>query len=200
MLKKKIYYFVYNSNNNHLILEFDQVTSSISVVFRDSVNILGGETNLLKFTATELVTSIDIVKLDEDDDLLYWVYENSEPYKLNIRKAKLFTAGDYVFPTNQPGVKYLLETLEPEAVDSYFNWNFFDAILQQKEGYSAYVFEDLAAELLQKDAQLKAAFEAKKAAEPEFAANGRAQLDWVYKNSAYYEKAHLQYPVYRLLK
>lgn len=111
-----------------------------------------------------------------------------------------FTAGDYVFKTNQPGVKYLLETLEPEAVDSYFNWNFFDAILQQKEGYSAYVFEDLAVELLKKDLQLKATFEAKKAAEPEFAANGRAQLDWVYKNSAYYEKAHLQYPVYRLVK
>lgn len=111
-----------------------------------------------------------------------------------------FVAGDYVFSTNQPGVKYLLETLEPEAVDSYFNWNFFDAILQLKEGYSAYVFEDLAAELLQKDAPLKATFEAKKAAEPEFAENGRAQLDWVYKNSAYYEKAHLQYPVYRVIK
>jgi hypothetical protein len=23
-------------------------------------------------------------------------------------------------------------------------------------------------------------------------------LDWVYKNSVYYEKAHLQYPVYRI--
>ena len=111
-----------------------------------------------------------------------------------------FFSGDYLFDTNQSGVKYLLETLEPEAIDSYFNWNFFDAILQQKEGYSAYVFEDLAAELLQKDAKLKAAFDAKKAADPTFNANGNAQLDWVYKNSAYYEKAHLQYPVYRLVK
>jgi hypothetical protein len=37
-----------------------------------------------------------------------------------------------------------LETLEPEAVDSFFNWNFFDTMLQQKEGYSDYIFEDLA--------------------------------------------------------
>jgi hypothetical protein len=36
-----------------------------------------------------------------------------------------FRAGDYKISTNQLGVKYLIETLEPEAVDSYFNWNFF---------------------------------------------------------------------------
>ncbi len=59
-----------------------------------------------------------------------------------------FRAGDYLVPLNQDGVKFLLETLEPEAIDSYFNWNFFDAILGQKEYYSAYVFEDTAAKLL----------------------------------------------------
>ena len=59
-----------------------------------------------------------------------------------------FAKEDYVFSTEQKAVKYLLETLEPEAIDSFFNWNFFDTILQQKEGYSEYVFEDLAAELL----------------------------------------------------
>jgi hypothetical protein len=108
--------------------------------------------------------------------------------------------GDYFIPTNQFAVKYLMETLEPESPDSFFNWNFFDAILQQKEGYSAYVFEDLAAELLKKDLQLKADFDAKRNAEPEFASNGRAQLDWIYKKSAYYEKSHNLYPVYRLLE
>jgi Zinc carboxypeptidase len=111
----------------------------------------------------------------------------------------LFRKGDFYIPTQQLGVKYLLETLEPEAPDSFFNWNFFDAILHQKEGYSAYVFEDLAADLLEKDAKLKATFEAKKAAEPDFSANGKAQLDWIYKNSAYYEPSHNVYPVYRIM-
>lgn len=100
--------------------------------------------------------------------------------------------------TNQKGVKYLLETLEPEAVDSYFNWNFFDTILQQKEYFSAYVFEDLAKELLDKNSKLKAEFEAKKQNDSKFSENGAAQLDWIYKHSPYYEKAHLQYPVYRV--
>jgi hypothetical protein len=115
----------------------------------------------------------------------------------STQKVKFFM-GDYVFYTNQPGVKYLMETLEPEAVDSYFNWNFFDPILQQKEGYSSYVFEDLAKEFLDKNPKIKAELAQKKQNDKAFAENGAAQLDWVYKQSPYYEKAHLQYPVYRI--
>ena len=107
--------------------------------------------------------------------------------------------GDYLVSTKQKGVKYLLETLEPEAVDSFFNWNFFDTILQQKEGYSSYVFEDLATTFLNENPALRLQLEEKKKNEPDFAKNPEAQLDWVYKNSPYYEKAHLQYPIYRVL-
>ncbi|MFD2892688.1 hypothetical protein ACFS5J_11770 [Flavobacterium chuncheonense] len=109
-----------------------------------------------------------------------------------------FRKGDYMISTNQKGVKYILETLEPEAVDSFFNWNFFDPILQQKEYFSAYVFEDLAKEILDKNPQLKAEFEAKKQTDAKFSENGYSQLDWIYKHSPYYEKAHLQYPIYRI--
>ena len=115
----------------------------------------------------------------------------------STQKIKFFT-GDYLFPTNQFGVKYLLETLEPEAVDSFFNWNFFDTILQQKEGYSEYVFEDLANDYLNKNPDLRSKLEQKKKVDNKFAENPESQLDWVHKNSIYYEKAHLQYPIYRV--
>jgi len=114
-----------------------------------------------------------------------------------IKKIK-FYEGDYLISTNQPGVKYIIETLEPEAVDSYFNWNYFDAILQQKEHFSAYVFEDLAFDILNKNSKLKEEFEIKKSTDIKFKENGSAQLDWIYKNSEYYEKAHFQYPIYRI--
>ena len=109
-----------------------------------------------------------------------------------------FRAGDFLVPLNQDGVKFLLETLEPEAVDSYFNWNFFDAILGQKEYYSAYVFEDTASKLLKDNKALKTAFEMEKANNPKLAEDGQAQLDWVYKHSDYYEKTHRLYPVFRI--
>ncbi|WP_286767302.1 MULTISPECIES: hypothetical protein [Sphingobacterium] len=115
-----------------------------------------------------------------------------ESNKVNLR------AGDYLVPLNQDGVKFLLETLEPEAIDSYFNWNFFDAILGQKEYYSAYVFEDTAAKLLKENKDLRAAFEREKMNNPKLAASSSAQLDWIYKHSPYYEESHLLYPIYRI--
>ena len=124
--------------------------------------------------------------------LHYDTFVTKESGKTKFRK------GDFLVPLNQDGVKFLLETLEPEAVDSYFNWNFFDAILGQKEYYSAYVFEDTASKLLKDNKALKTAFEMEKSINPKFAEDGQAQLDWVYKHSDYYEKTHRLYPIFRV--
>lgn len=113
---------------------------------------------------------------------------------------KEFHAGDLIIPTNQPGFRFLLETLEPAAFDSFFNWNFFDTILQQKEGFSPYVFEDTALKMLENDSILKAKFEDKKMLDSDFNENWYKQLDWLFKQSHLYEKAHLQYPIYRIKK
>jgi hypothetical protein len=103
-------------------------------------------------------------------------------------------------PTEQDGIRYLLETLEPVTIDSFFNWNYFDTILQQKEGFSPYVWEDKAIELLQKHPQIQIDFNLKKTFDKEFANNWYAQLDWLHKQSAHYETAHLSYPIYRVTK
>lgn len=93
---------------------------------------------------------------------------------------------------------FAVETLEPQAPDSYFAWNRFDGILQQKEYFSAYIFEDTAAELLKQNPALRVELEEKKKNDKEFAANGEAQLEWVYKHSPYYEPTHCLYPVGRI--
>lgn len=109
-----------------------------------------------------------------------------------------FRKGDYYIETSHNGIRYLLETLEPQAVDSFFNWNFFDTILQQKEGFSPYVWEDKVIELFAQNPRLQIAFNMKKSLEPDFSENWYAQLEWLHKQSEFYEKAHLQYPVYRI--
>jgi hypothetical protein len=111
-----------------------------------------------------------------------------------------FRKGDFYVPTEQDGIRYLLETLEPVTIDSFFNWNYFDTILQQKEGFSPYVWEDKAIELLQKHPQIQIDFNLKKTFDKEFANNWYAQLDWLHKQSAHYETAHLSYPIYRVTK
>ena len=100
---------------------------------------------------------------------------------------------------NQASNRYIVETLEPNAPDSYFAWNFFDGILQQKEYFSSYVFEDLALEILEGNPDLKKRLEEKKKADADFAKNGYAQLDFIYKNSEHYEPTHQVYPIGRLV-
>ncbi len=123
---------------------------------------------------------------------------NSDVVVSKERGVKLFRKGDWVIELNQPANRFLIETLEPQAEDSYFAWNFFDAILGQKEGYSAYVFEDKAANYLKQNPDLKAKLEQRKLADTTFAKSARAQLDFVFKNSPWYEPDHNRYPVFRV--
>ncbi len=126
----------------------------------------------------------------------HYIHNNTE---LITKKQTLdFYKGDYLVYVNQPQNRYIMETLEPQATDSFFNWNFFDSILDQKEHYSAYVFEDTATGLLKDNPDLKAKLDQKKVSDSAFAQNPSAQLEFVYKNSNYYEKSHLRYPIARL--
>lgn len=111
-----------------------------------------------------------------------------------------FKKGDILVKTDQYGMRYLMETLEPSAPDSFFNWNFFDTVLQQKEGFSPYVWEDKALDFLNHNPKVKQEFDSIKSTNESFATNWYEQLDWIHKQSPNYEKAHLQYPIYRILK
>ena len=109
-----------------------------------------------------------------------------------------FYKGDYLIQTNQTANRYIVETLEPQGVDSFFAWNFFDSILDQKEYFSAYIFEDTATGLLQKTPALRKQVDEKRASDKAFAGSADAQLDFIYRQTPYYEKTHNRYPVYRV--
>jgi hypothetical protein len=115
-------------------------------------------------------------------------------------KTISFRKGDWYIPMNQAANRFLIETLEPQGEDSYFAWNFFDPILGQKEGFSDYVFEETALDFLKKNPPVQKLLDERKASDSAFAKNGRAQLNFVFQHSPYYESAHLQYPVYRVIK
>ncbi len=116
-----------------------------------------------------------------------------------VTKTKKFYTGDLLIPLNQVGNKYLIETLEPQGRDSFFRWNFFDSILDQREYFSPYVFEETAEKMLMIDEKLRLEFEAKKADDKEFANNAREQLYYLYKRSPNFEADYRLYPVMRVM-
>lgn len=125
-------------------------------------------------------------------------YPHSRTEVETRRITRTFRKGDYIIPVDQPVNRYIVETLEPQAADAFFSWNFFDSVLDQKEHYSSYIFEDLAAEYLRENPTLRALLEKEKAQNQDLAKSARAQLDFIYKNSPYYESTHQLYPVARI--
>lgn len=129
-------------------------------------------------------------------------YEEHHPnrqieVKTQVVKVKV-RAGDYYIPAQQAAKRFLIETLEPQGSDSYFAWNFFDAILVQKEGYSDYAYEERAAEYLEAHPELQQLLQQKRESDTAFAHNASAQLNFVYNHSPYIEPWYNLYPVYRI--
>ncbi len=109
-----------------------------------------------------------------------------------------FLKGDYIIYTGQDADRFLVEMLEPTGADSYFYWNFFDAILQQKEYFSDYRWNDIAVDYLNHQPELKKEFEEKLKTDASFAKIIHVQLDFIYRHSPYYEAAYNRYPVYKI--
>jgi Zinc carboxypeptidase len=117
--------------------------------------------------------------------------------QLERRTAQvLLRAGDYRVALDQDKARYAIEMLEPQGHDSFFRWGFFNSVLEKKEAYSDYVFEDHALELLQAEPELKARFEAWKAANPALLSDQYAVLDFIFANcQRYAEPEWRRYPV-----
>ena len=104
--------------------------------------------------------------------------------------------GSLIVPTAQVGIKYILETLEPQAEDSFARWNFFDAYLQRKEYYSDYLFESIAAQILETDQEIDNAWSKKSGNVHDGQSNNK--LQFIYEKSIYAEPQFQRYPIYRL--
>jgi hypothetical protein len=107
--------------------------------------------------------------------------------------------GDVLVPLDQDNARYAVETLEPLAHDSFFRWGFFNSVLEKKEAYSEYVFEDEAERLLAQEPELAAKFEQWKGAHPGLLTNQEAVLDFIFANCARYrEPEWRRYPVFMI--
>jgi len=160
------------------------------------------------------LNGVEMYALEEDSSVqatVYYIdsYESArQPYNGHYRHSGVkvtqkserirLLAGDFIIPVRQKAIEYLVQTLEPEAYDSFFSWNFFDEILFRNEYFSSYIFEETAEELLRKDPELKKEFQAKRKEDPSFAKNAYQQLRFIYERSPWSEPTYKRYPVYRL--
>lgn len=158
--------------------------------------------NRVKMTRLEKDTVFEVQQYVIKD-----VKSPGEPYEghflhtnvtTETRTSKVvYYKGDYLIPVRQNAVRYIVETCEPTAPDSWFAWGFFDSILQQKEWFSSYVFDGMAEEILKNNPVLLETLNQKRAFDKDFASNSFAQLYFIYRNSQYYEDYRV-FPISRL--
>lgn len=108
-------------------------------------------------------------------------------------------AGDVWVSLDQPLARYAVETLEPLAHDSWFRWGFFDSVLERKEHYSDYVFEDTAEAMLRDEPGLRTRFDAWAAEDPARLDDARCVLDFIHHHGRRHaEPEWRRYPVFGL--
>lgn len=161
------------------------------------------------------LNQVEMYALPEDDSIDIEAYQVKEftsgerlfewHHVINSMKLekkcyrKKFRRGDWYIPLNQDKVRFIIEVLEPQGMDSYFYWNFFDPVLVQKEGYSEYSFEPLAADYLNQHPEVRTLLNEAIRAQPEKMKTASAQLEFVYKHSPYAEPAWNEIPVFRVV-
>ncbi len=113
------------------------------------------------------------------------------------RRDWTFPIGSVRVPTDQVLGDVAILLLEPQSSEGFFAWGMIPEVLNRVEYIEAYAIAPLADRMLGDDPALKTEFEAKLEAEPEFAANARARLNWFYERTPFHDDRFRLYPIAR---
>jgi hypothetical protein len=116
------------------------------------------------------------------------------------RERRDLPAGSLFVPIGPPQrhPRLVLHLLEPRAPDSLVAWGFFNACFEKKEYMEAYVAEDVARAMLEKDPALRAEFMKRLADDPAFARSPEARLDFFYRRHPSFDEKLDLVPIYRV--
>ena len=127
-------------------------------------------------------------------------FEGRTPLELEgqwANETRDIPPGSLFVPIAQPGSRLLMTLFEPQDLDSFVRWGFFNAAFERKEYMEAYVAEEVAEEMLKRDPAIKKEFQQRLASDPAFANSPAARLDFFYRKHPSWDDRYNLYPVYR---
>ncbi len=136
----------------------------------------------------------DAVKFSARSNESHQTVELSGQWRNETRSVP---AGSLFVPIAQPKARLVMAILEPQAPDSLLQWGFFNTAFERKEYMEAYVAEEVARDMLGRDAALRAQFEQRIASDPDFSNNPQARLEFFAKRHASWDERYQLYPVLR---
>jgi hypothetical protein len=106
-------------------------------------------------------------------------------------------AGALFVPIAQAKARLVMSLLEPQAPDALVAWGEFNTAFERKEYMEDYVAEEVARDMLAKDAALKARFEQRLKDDADFAKNPAARLEFFARLHSSWDASYNVYPVLR---
>jgi murein tripeptide amidase MpaA len=113
------------------------------------------------------------------------------------QRTEHYPAGSIRVPMNQPLGDLAAILLEPASPDSFFQWGFFDSVLQQTEYIEGYILEPMAERMMAADPKLAEEFKQKLASDDAFRASPKERLRWFYSKTPFLDERWKLYPVGR---
>lgn len=110
----------------------------------------------------------------------------------------LLRKNSFVVPCAQRTIRVIANLLEPDAPDSLAKWGFFNAFFERKEYAENYLFDSIAKNILNEDDSLRERFEMMIEADEEFRNSPELRMDFIYRNSPYFDKREKVYPIFRI--
>ncbi len=148
---------------------------SINVVSTQFSDVILSSTS---FEGRQMVSSFEFVETSE---------------KRIIPKNSIFV------PLQQVHSKMIAHMFEPNSSDSYFQWGFFNSVLEQKEYAESYVVEKMMIDMLQNDKELQKEFDFKMKNDSVFASNPRIIYNWFYYKTPYWDEKLNFYPILKIM-
>ncbi|HEX9051390.1 MAG TPA: M14 family zinc carboxypeptidase [Anaeromyxobacter sp.] len=112
------------------------------------------------------------------------------------RERRDVGAGALWVPVAQARALLAAHLLEPAGPDSFLAWGDFDAAFEKKEYVEDYVLDPFARDLLARDPAVRRDFEAR-LADPAFAKDPQARLEFFHRLHPSFDEAYRLYPVLR---
>jgi murein tripeptide amidase MpaA len=138
---------------------------------------------------------LENVKFQEDQPFEGRVQLTAKPVAES--RTEHYPAGSIRVAANQPLGDLAAILLEPASPDSFFQWGFFDQVLQETEYIEGYVLEPMAERMLASDPKLAAEFKQKLATDDAFRASPKDRLRWFYSKTPFFDERWKLYPVGR---
>ena len=140
---------------------------------------------------------------------MYWLEEakfETEPFEGHVRVAakpvaekrtERFAPGSARVTTDQPLGDLAAILCEPASPDSFFQWGFFNEVLQQTEYIEQYAIEPMAERMMAADPKLAQEFRDQLASNEAFRGSAKERLRWFYSRTPFIDERWKLYPIAR---